>query len=587
MTISDQLQFYIDMTYSLTFGIEDQFSSIYKYQDRLVKFITVYQDKVKALRKMFLTDYHNSEDFKLEYHDYMEEELNYIMFVNLNVSAVDPRKFSKKWYKKNVIIAEEKKDKKLNRKEKRIKRRKKQKKPLVRFTAYWYQVLLWEIYTRYSIAYWKSRDIGLSFSIIAGEIMGLMHKEGAETIFMSRIEKDVDMTDDRTQTNMGRGRKMVEDTVIYSLDGLYKDKYLVLYGEETAGIKGANIAGAGRQGRFERGFDDEAGAQKKIGDVVEAVTMAVTTVAFAGTLKPASDAGFRKIIHSGKMLEPEYLRGMFDDFKKNVEAGNSYTEAWDLVFDDLEEIVPEGTLLSFTNTFKDHPLKSGHCDYFKIECNRLLNDEVVIAGELLADLNAGSPDRSFYSLTNDHFEEVTIDQFEGFQVMMGFDPGSHGTAAMTPVIEDDYGFYYIMKSEIFNKGSMKEWISKLQLKYGKFTVFAEQSVKSYEKAGSGWMSVLRQENFETVIVSNRHMDDQLLVVNEVFRRKLANDNGDMELAVKIDHGNKWYGMSYIYGEKNSDVNQRRMSHPAEALVAVIYHHNKHILDGARKEWSSA
>jgi hypothetical protein len=556
------------MFHELSFKIEDEFSDIYSYNERKIHFMKTYQPKVKDLRKAFLVDYYNNPTFAKEYHDYMDIEQDYIFFTNLNFSAVDQRKFGKKWYIKNIGPL------------------KGNTVPKVRFTAFWYQIVLWEIYTRYSVAYWKSRDVGLSFSIIAGETMSLLHNGGTEVIFLSKTEKDVDITDDRTQTNMGRTRAGIEDSAIYSLNDL-KDKYLMLYSDSSTGIKGSNIVNGGRQGRFGRGFNDEAGIQKKIGDVVEAIKMATTTTIFAGTLKIGTDAGFRKIIESGYKVEKAQLRKLFDDFKELDRKGVSYTKAWDAVFQEFDKSVPNGLLLSFTNTYEDHPMKSGNCDYFMIESNNLLNDEVIIAHELLADLNAGTPDRSFYSATNNHIENITLEDFENVEILMGFDPGSHGTAAMTPIIIDNYGFYYILETEVFERGSMKEWLDKLINKYGWFTVFAEQSVKAYSKSGAGWMSFLRGRNLKTVIVSNRDMDDQLLVVNELFREKRYNEQGEEELMIKVSDKNKWWLMSYIYGEKYSDIEQRKMSHPAESMISVLFQLNKEILSGVRYKASTA
>ena len=564
--ISKTLRFYIDMSHKLTFEIEDKFKDIYSYEERLIKFMSKYQDNVRDLRRAFLVDYSTNDEFRKEYHDYMNTNFDYIVFVNLNISAMDQRKFNKQWYSKNV------------------RNLKGNQKPIVRFTAYWYQVILWEIYKRYSVAYWKSRDIGLSFSIIAGEAMSLLHNEGSEVIFMSRTEKDVDITGDRTQTNMGRLRRLIEDTVIYNLDSMFKDKHLMLYADDTAGVKGANINGAGRQGRFQRGFDDEAGAQQKVGDVVEAITMATTTTCFAGTLKPATDAGFRKIIKAGHRVENDVLRKLFDDFKDNIKDGLEYKEAFDKVFAEFDKTIPSGMSLSFTNTFKDHPLKAGECDYFKIESNRLLNDEVVISQELLADLNAGTPDRSFYSLTKEHHVKFDEVNYKDFEILMGFDPGSHGTAAMIPIIVDDIGRYNVLKAEIFKQGSMGTWLDYLIDKYGQFILYAEQSVKSYEKSGSGWMSAIRRRGIRTIIVSNRHPDDQLLVVNEVGRRKILDENGNSVYALRVDERNEWFTMYYISGEKyGGDRLKKEMSHPAEAMIAPLFQLNKYVLEDMRNE----
>ena len=127
-------------------------------------------------------------------------------------------------------------------------------------------------------------------------------------------------------------------------------------------------------------------------------------------------------------------------------------------------------------------------------------------------------------------------------------------------------------------------LDKLIDKYGEFTVFAEQSVKAYSNAGSGWLSIMRQRDIKTVIVSNRNMEDQILVVNEIFRRKVK-VNGEYKYKVVMSNKNKWWAMSYIYGEKYSNFEQRKMSHPAEAFIAPMFQLHRHILDGERVEVS--
>jgi len=563
------LKFYIKLFHELTFNIENEFSHIYSYNERKVYFMKTYQKKVFNLRNAFYIDYYTHEEFKEAYHEYMDREQDYILFVNLNFSSVDQRKFSKKWYQKNIS------------------KRKISNAPKVNFTAFWYQVVLWEVYTRHSVAYWKSRDIGLSFTIIAGETMSLLHGGSQEVIFLSKTEKDVDITSDRTQSNMGRARGGIEDSIIYTLREL-NDKHLMLYNKEGGGIKGANIEGGGRQGRFGRGFDDEAGIQKKIKDVVEAIKMATTTTIFAGTLKVGTDAGFREIINAGHRVSREQLRGLFDKFVELSREGVGYTEAWDQIFEEFDKTVPQGLHLSFTNTYEDHPLKNGNCDYFIIESNILLNDKVIIDNELKADLEAGSPARSFYDLTSEHHEELELDHFEKCQVFMGFDPGSVKNAAMVPIIQDHYGFTWVLPAEIYTDGTMDQWLDYLISKYGRFHVFPEESVLAYSKAGAGWMAKIRRRKLEYSVVRNRHITDQLRVVNELFRRERVNPRtGKKEFDFKCSNKNKWFTMSYIHGAKYRDALQKKMSHPSEAMIAGLFKLNEYVLEEAEQEWGAA
>jgi len=553
--MNKRLQFYIKLFYSLTFNIEKEFSFIYSYEERLNYFKNTYQVKVKELRKKFALEYVKDRELKKAYHKYMKENFDYILFVNLNVSAPDQRKFDGGGF--------------------------------IPFTAYWYQFVIWELHNHFTLAYWKSRDIGLSFAINSGHAMGLALDKGDEVLYVSRVQDDVDKTHDLTNSNMGRTRAIIMNSLIHSLKDFYKNVFLRLYSTAKSGIIGSSSnANPGRSKRFKLAFMDEAGAIKILMQMAQSISMSAKHVTYAGTLLVGSDTGFRQIIEEGITINP---REFFEDFKSflDVDNGVYYKEARDKAIAKLREKIPKGKSISFTNTYADHPLKAGNCDYYKIECNRLLNDPVIIAHELDADLNAGSPDRSFYSATDKHLEKITLDDFSDIEILMGFDPGSHGTAAMTPVIIDNYGFYYILESEMFDRGTMKEWLDKLKRKYGNFTVFAEQSVKGYSKAGSGWMSYLRSRNLKTVIVSNRNMGDQLLVVNELFREKRFNELGQQENMIKVSDKNKWWLLSYIHGEKYTDSGQKKMSHPAESMIAVLFHLNKELIDGINYGVSTA
>jgi len=559
---TSKFQRFLKLFHHLSIDVENEFKDEYSYEKRLVIFMKDYQGKVVALRKSFLIEYYKDKSFAKEYHEYMDREFDFILFVNLNITSVDQRKFSGDWYKENIGELPGN-----------------TKNPFVRFTAFWYQVVIWEFYLRYSLAYWKSRDVGLSFTIISGEIMSLLHHRGREVLFLSRVETDVDKNKDRTQTNMGRGRALIEQTVIYSAKNFYDDKFLSFYETPHSGIKGASSGSdPGRQGRVTGAFKDEAGADKKISDTKGAVTMAATNVCYAGTLKSTTDAGFREIIRGAQMLENHELRTLWTDFLSFLKSGIGYLKAWQETFKIFEKKYPGIKSFSFRNTYLDHPLKSGKSDYFDIESSRFFHDPIRIANELKADLDAGSPDRSFYSLTPDHFDELEVDDFKYYDVLMGFDPGGHKTAAACPIIIDEYGCWYILPVEIFNKGSMVSWIDSLKNKYGKFTIFAENSVKAYGTAGSGWMSAFRKVNIRVINVSNRDMDDQLLVVNEMFRQTEIDESGEEVNKVTVDEKNKWFAMSYIYGEKYSDERQKEMSHPAEAMIAPLFHLNKSILE---------
>ena len=544
-----RLDFYIKYFHKLTFEIEKEFADIYKYEERLKYFKEVFQPKVLKLRKKFWLEFSKNKKLKKAYHKYMKETHDYIFFVNSGVSAPDQRKFDGGGF--------------------------------IPFTAYWYQVVIWELYNNFTIGYWKSRDIGLSFAINSGETMELVLDGGSEVFYLSRVQDDVDKSRDRTNSNMGRVRQIAESHPLYTLDDFYQNVFLTLYSSKKTGILGfSTSANPGRSKRARRALVDESGAVRNLDAIKQSILMSAKNVTFAGTLLAGKDAGFRKVIKEGYRINP---REIWEDFsKKYKNFGNDYRRAWDLVIKNLKKKIPQGKAISFTNTYEDHPLKAGNCDYLEIEKNRLLNDEVMISLELLADLNAGSPDRSFYSLTKEHHDKIEVTDFSGYNVIMGFDPGSHGTAAMVPIIIDHYGFYYILPAEIFHKGSMIEWIDKLIMKYGRFVIYAEESVKAYSKAGAGWLSVLRARDIKTIIVSNRHPEDQLLVVNEIFRRKILDENGNEKYKVIMAKENEWWSMSYISGMKYEDIEQRKMSHSAEAMIAPIFEMNKDVLDGVKK-----
>ena len=542
---------YIKIFHAFTFKVGAFHASEFDYEKRLKNHQEQWIPMVQKARRAFLIDYIQDKAFKAAYHEYMDRELDFILYVNCGVSAPDQRKYGG---------GDE-----------------------IPFTAYWYQVVLFELYKRFSIAYFKSRDAGFSFAIISGESMQLCHAKASESILMSRIEKEVDISGDRSQTFMGRIRRTIDRHPLYSMKRFKMDKFMRIYRNDRVGTFGsATVPNPGSGNRVERGVVDEAGKVSILKDIRQSLTMAATYMCYGGTLKAGSDTGLRDCIKEAYQINPKEI---WDKFMSELGDGLSYREAWDSVAGDLKAILPPGKAITFKNTYRDHPLKSGHCNYREIECNRLFNDPVAIAHELDADLMAPSPDRTLYNATKENikpadFFEKLLKDTRGLFWVGGFDPGTLHTTAFVPMLGDHEGRLYIMPAVYMTEGDMISFTQKMAMMAPKMTLYPEESVKAYSNVGSGWWTTLQKYskimNFKLQISKNRDLEGIALVNNYCLSEKAYNYLTDREEKMILIHeDNEEWLMNYQQGMKRSgDTDQKRWSHAAEAMMAAIYELNR-------------
>jgi hypothetical protein len=335
-----------------------------------------------------------------------------------------------------------------------------------------------------------------------------------------------------------------------------------IFKNEKCGIKGSSTtATAGTGGRFQYAFIDESGVIKNLKQILQSITFSVNRTHMVGTLKPAMDKAFREAIKDAHKIDIDKYIKMYKDLIVN----NSYRETINIIIADLKKQVPEGKNLTFTITYKHHPLKKGKCNYHQIECNRLLNDPVAIAHELEADINAGSPDRSFYNCQNEFFINPTEKYGE---VIFGIDPGSAKTACCVPIFKTNSG-YFIDKFIMFDVGNIENFLMGLKTKYNPKVVYVEKSAYAYQSAGYGWFVMLKRYFQNVIPVDNQHQEVQMLVVNKVFADK----------KITLHDDNKEWAMNYIQGAKYSDAKQKEISHPSEAFICAIYQENFSLFNG--------
>lgn len=531
---------YLKVLHKLTLKIEDCFQDVYHYYDRLKKYNDL-SIELSELKRCFKLDFAKNEKLRIEYRKYMDKNLDFVLFTNALVSTPDMRKFDSQ----NKYMP---------------------------FILYVYQILIWEFSRHFGITMAKSRDIGASYTFDIGAAMCLCVCDTLSALFMSKTENDVDITGDKLQTNMGRVRQVIESTTIYDLNKFQTNKYLNLFANEKCGIKGSSTtATAGTGGRFQYAMIDESGVIKNLTQILRSITYSVTRTHVFGTYKSGSDSGLRAAIKDAHKIDIDKYIEMYKELI--VENDFDYRKTIDFIIADLKKEVPEGKNITFKITYKHHPLKKGKCDYHQIECNRLFNDPVAIALELEADESFGSPDRTFYNCQSNMFlsdKDFKIATEGSKRMFFGVDPGSIRSACICPIIETSEGIF-IDKTELMTIADYNSFLEKMRQKYNPEVVYVEKSAFAYSKSGYGWFVFLQKHFRDVVTVDNQHIDTQLLIVNAVFA-------GNSGKKVYLHEDNKWWAMSYISGAKYTDVEQKKMSHHAEAFICAIYQENSELLN---------
>jgi hypothetical protein len=535
-----ELKKYIKIFHKLSLVLDSNFQDIPYYFDRLQKYNNM-SIELQELKDAFKKDYAKNKKLRDEYRHYMNENKDFVFFTNALVSTPDVRKFDG-----------------VGR--------------YMPFVAYIYQILLWEFSQHFGVTLSKSRDIGASYTLDIGAAMLLCVSDTLSALFMSKTENDVDITGDRLQTNMGRVRQVIDSTVIYDLKKFQINKYLNLFVNEKCGIKGSSTtATAGTGGRFQYAFIDESGVIKNLEQILRSITYSVARTHIVGTFKSGSDSGLRAAIKDAHRVDIDKYIEMYKFLI--VENDFDYRKTIDFIIADLGKEVPKGKNITFKITYKHHPLKKGNCDYHTIESNRLLNDQIAIALELEADETVGSPDRTFYNCQSQMF--LSDKDFKNAinsnnRIFFGIDPGSIHSACICPIIETSEGIF-IDKTELMTIADYNSFLEKMREKYKPEVVYVEKSAFAYSKSGYGWF-VFLQKHFKNVIaVDNQHIDTQLLIINAV----LAGNSGKK---IYLHEDNKWWAMSYVSGAKYTDVEQKKMSHHAEAFICAIYQENQNLIN---------
>ncbi len=550
LTSNEKLNDYIELAHSLTFLIKDFFLHIYNYEDRLKYFLTDFVPIVKQIRANFINDYISDIRFVIDFNTYMEIYDDFMVFCNLLISAPDERKFG--------TNSED-----------------------IPFITYHYQVLIREISHYFGLSLYKSREIGLSYTLVIDAAMHLIYKARGTLLFLARTEHDVDKYRDRTWTNMGRVRQVIESTVIYNIKK-YDDKFLTLAKNDRCKIEGASSnAHSARQGRVLRGWQDEAGVIPNLADVAKAISMTADFVHYTGTLNPGTDEAFREKLDQAVEFDVNKLWDIFTSAYEQL--NHDYRKAINVVISYLKSKVEKGKNILLHITYEHHPLKAGNCDYFKIESNKLGNDPVAIACELKADRNAGNPKRSFYNCWEEHFKSDDFFEscdFTGFRLIAGFDPGTESTACLSPAFIDSNGNSFVLPPIYMEGGSMENYIeteivNNLLTKYNfdKIEIFAEQSVEQYKKVESGWWFAFNAKKFanqiDLIVVSNRDAVNQVRGINQaLWKRTHCRFTEKQEPKIIFHEGCKFFMMYYIIGGKyTKDPIQKKISHPSEAFIA--------------------
>lgn len=563
-TKNKKLKSYIELFHNLTFKLEMLYENVKVYNERLHHFENVFIPYVKKIRFNFKAELKTDKKLMQDMIKYMTDEQDYLFFCNAFMSAPDQRKFESSGL-------------------------------LIPFVAFFYQVVFWELSNSFSISVLKPRDMGVSFCQYAGHSMYLAFAISKECLFLSENESKVDSIGDLTQTAMGRIRYLIQnDESIFTLKNFTVNKYLNLYKNANCGIVGkAMTTTATNQMRSNKIILDEAGLIKKLKELKTEMQMTSSQIIYMGTLKPASDSGFREILKKSILINHIEIWNKF----KNLIENTSYRNVWDLIANEIKKEVKQGETLKIKLSFKDHPLKAHISDYETIERNRLFNDEIAIAHQLLADENAGNPDRSFYNLQNDNF--ITEKEFEeiikhskGFEIHAGFDPGSANTVSLVPVLKDNNDNMFVFPAELFS-GTYDSFLQKIIEKYckkynRKMIIHAESSVMSYSGLGSGWSTWFKNypQYFDLHIVTNQHQETQLLVANHIFT--LFEYNRIFQKQCKkilIHEDNKQAYMTFISGAKYSgDKEQKEISHKSEALLSIIYNTFKYLVANEKPIW---
>jgi len=548
---------YIDKLHLLTIKGKDAFLDIQSYENRKTFFITKYIETSKKIREIFFKNAKENPELWDLMREYIKEKRDYIVYVNLLVSSTDQKK-----YKGNEIFP---------------------------FVAYWYQVLVWELSSKASIALLKPRDMGISFGIYSGLAMNLSFGIPEEIFVLSESEKKVDSIGDRTQTTLGRTRQILESSRVVNMKVFKKqgrDKFLELYYNDWCGVLGSALtATAGNQLRFRKAIIDEAGLMRRLLELDNEIKESADFVIAMGTLKPGLDDGLRSYLNSSHTIN-HYL--LWDIFVEKLEETQDYRESIDFAIDEILKDIPIGTGIRIKLRYTDHPLKAGKSDFEAITRRRLRNDPTAIAHQLLADENAPNPDRSLYGLEEIHFiydrdwkdlESMKI--FETMKLYAGFDPGGHGNAALVPFFSDGT-FYYFFPEERFQNGIPEVWlqqiINKFCKKYSKkMTIFADQAINQYKEEGWLWNSFIYKGDFknwlEVIPVNNGDISAKLLVSNTALQKRVERHPifEGIELPVVFLHEkNKEWAMKFIAkGKYTDDKEQKRISHPSEAFIYAL------------------
>ena len=555
-TSNQRLNKYLLKWHELTFQNETMFEHIDKHQKRLDHLENDIIPKLRKYRNSFKSEMIKDPQMRKDFDEYMRDQKDYVVFNNFLMSSENQ--------KDHPHLRENTGNGK------------------VPFITKGYQLLMWELSKKWRVVNLKSRFLGVSYGLYTGFICDMIYDSEFEFLVMSEVEKKVDKTLDWTQSAKGRMKSLIRSSGIFDLKRFYDDKFLTLSPYSTgAGFSGSSTtATATNQARYPKIWVDEAGLIGLMMQLKDQISAACDNYIMTGTLNPGSDMGFRFVLDHSVLVD---YRAMWARYKELFKEDLTSKEIIEKVIDEFTKDIPLRSTLKFKLNWKDDPIKSGKSDYYEIACNEVFNDPDAIATQIDADENAPSPDRTLYNATK---ENIRDDAFfkaldhTGMRWVAGFDPGSIGSTCFVPALLDPEGRLYIFPAVYMEDGTMVSFVQKMAMMAPGMMLYPEESVKAYSRVESGWWTTLQKYSrimgFKLQISQNRDTDAIGLVSNISLSNECTCPfSGEYIKEVLIHEDNEEVVMNYIAGMKyTKDKMQKKWSHAAEALMAMLYELNK-------------
>jgi len=561
------LKEFIRSAHRLTFRYENAFNKIDHFYKRFEYEAKVIYPGLWTWRECFYLYYKRDKQFQKEFWRYMYDQKDFVFWTNTLMSAPNQLRHPDLADLQNGN-------------------------PNAPFVARIYQVLDWEFGLERSTATLKPREVGLSYEKTSGLTMLQIIDPNKDYRFFSDKQDKVDIKDDFRQTGIGRLRGAARDSRILRLEGFYDDKLLRLQTYEKGGaLQGSSTTPtAANQGRVHYIMIDEVGLQKRFHLMKREIGQSGRIKWYVGTLCPGPDMGFREVLdEADKYVMP--IEDITRDYIRLMGENITYQEIMGrLKFKYLSD-VPKGSTIAMPIKLHHDPLKRGG-DCFEQLSNEVMNDKIAIATQLKADRFAQNEGASLWAidpdlhfLSDEHFDTIEKEirstpshvihnrrngVGRGWRWLLGFDPGTHKSASITPIAWDGEHGYYVFPNEMMEKGDLRAFIAKVSKKYPGATWYPEASVYAYKNIGSGWyyelVALQDLYGYDIRVAENINVRGILMIVNGALNKRaychlLKQDNRPL---FHFHRRNREWVLNYEAGVKNE------FSHRAESLIAMIY-----------------